>query len=398
MLKMAVLLATLFFLYVSVAGQELLQISSLDHHDSTPEALQSISHTMGVSMDEGKLDEVSTSILMAEKWLRTHVLSRYPSTNITTIVVSNRLLCSDKSFEDKEEISRLTLVTMENVYHSLVRWGLERRIKVSVLITTKCLHQSYLKPVFKLLEEINSTYTMKTHDFSDETVGILSSHLKSVADLGVFQSKTLNVISTVSKQEKPRSRKLSFIDPTSEVGYSVPSDAATTPLPPLIGVTSPPPLSLPFAPQMQPPMTAPAYSPPPHYGVNLPPCNPYPSPHHGGRGSGAMAAPPLVGDGGAMAAPPLAHQGLWCVAKPSVPSEKLQEAMDYACGEGGADCDPISPTGSCYFPDSIVAHASYAFNSYWQKNKKNGGTCGFGGTAMLINSDPSFLHCHFTLE
>lgn len=371
-------------MFLSVAGQELLQISSLNNHGSVQEALQSTSHAMGVFLDERKLDEVSTSILMAETWLRTHVLSRYPSVNVTAIVVSNRLLCGDKSFEDQEEISRLTLVAMENVYHSLVRWGLERKIRVSVLISSKCLLKSYLKPVFKLLEEINSTYTLKTHDFSDETVEILSSNLKSMADLGVFRSKTVNVISFETKQEKPRSRKLA-----SEVGYSVPSDAATTPLPPLIGVTSPPPLSLPFAPEMQPPMTGTPNSPPPHYGYDLPPCNPYPTPHHGRRGRGAVAAPPPMGDGGAIAAPPFAHEGVWCVAKPSVPSEKLQEAMDYACGEGGADCDPISPTGSCYFPDSIVAHASYAFNSYWQKNKKNGGTCGFGGTAMLIDSDPS---------
>lgn len=94
------------------------------------------------------------------------------------------------------------------------------------------------------------------------------------------------------------------------------------------------------------------------------------------------AAPPVVAGGHH-------HEGLWCVAKPSVPSDQLQEALDYACGEGGADCEAIGPSGSCYNPDSVVAHSSYAFNSYWQKNKKNGGTCGFGGTAMLISSDPS---------
>lgn len=82
---------------------------------------------------------------------------------------------------------------------------------------------------------------------------------------------------------------------------------------------------------------------------------------------------------------------MWCVAKPSVPAETLQEAMDYACGVGGAECDEIQPNGNCYNPDTIVAHASFAFNSYWQKTKVNGGSCSFGGTAMLINSDPSML-------
>ncbi|GFP90282.1 glucan endo-1 3-beta-glucosidase 3 [Phtheirospermum japonicum] len=117
-----------------------------------------------------------------------------------------------------------------------------------------------------------------------------------------------------------------------------------------------------------------------------------------GRRLSSIALPPLVGtispapDSLPPCEPsrgPRQHHGLWCVAKPSVPAETLQEALDFACGEGGADCEAIGQDGSCYYPDTVVAHASYAFNSYWQRNKKSGGTCGFGGTAMLINSDPS---------
>nr|GEW64556.1 glucan endo-1,3-beta-glucosidase 12 [Tanacetum cinerariifolium] len=187
------------------------------------------------------------------------------------------------------------------------------------------------------------------------------------------------------------------------------------------------------SPEVQPPVMAPASSPSPHNGFNLPPCNPYPSPYPhpyhaavppvAANGGGPVAAPPVTNSYGSLTAPPAGNVGrpvaappvgghgggvvaappvssgeaMWCVAKPSVPSEKLQEAMDYACGAGAADCAAIRPNGSCYVPDSVVAHASYAFNSYWQKNKKNGGMCGFQGTAMLITSDPSYLHCHYTL-
>ncbi|KAK9085401.1 hypothetical protein Sjap_025812 [Stephania japonica] len=59
------------------------------------------------------------------------------------------------------------------------------------------------------------------------------------------------------------------------------------------------------------------------------------------------------------------ESGQWCVARPSVPFETLQEAMDYACGEGGADCEQIRSDGSCYFPDNVFSHSSFAFNSYW---------------------------------
>jgi hypothetical protein len=36
-----------------------------------------------------------------------------------------------------------------------------------------------------------------------------------------------------------------------------------------------------------------------------------------------------------------------------------------------------------------VAHASFAFNSYWQQAKATGGTCDFGGTATIVTRDPS---------
>ncbi|KAK9749730.1 hypothetical protein RND81_02G146300 [Saponaria officinalis] len=85
---------------------------------------------------------------------------------------------------------------------------------------------------------------------------------------------------------------------------------------------------------------------------------------------------------------------MWCVARPTIPDPLLQRAMDYACG-AGADCGPVRPNGSCFKPNTFVAHASYAFNSYWQKTKILGGTCDFGGTAMLINVDPSNDGCHF---
>ncbi|XWS36789.1 hypothetical protein CRYUN_Cryun20dG0116100 [Craigia yunnanensis] len=49
---------------------------------------------------------------------------------------------------------------------------------------------------------------------------------------------------------------------------------------------------------------------------------------------------------------------------PTVPDSIIQAAMDYACGSG-VDCN------------------------YWQNTKGSGGTCGFGGTAMLVTVDPS---------
>jgi len=97
------------------------------------------------------------------------------------------------------------------------------------------------------------------------------------------------------------------------------------------------------------------------------------------------------------------HQGqTWCVANGGSSEEKLQNGLNYACGEGGADCTPIQPGATCYNPDTLEAHASYAFNSYYQKKARAAGTCDFGGTAYVVTQPPSkysYLElCHFFKE
>ncbi|KAJ0507373.1 putative glucan endo-1,3-beta-D-glucosidase [Helianthus annuus] len=378
MFKITILLLSLFFHSSSVLCQNSLHVMTLHSNDAPVQ-------TLGVSVDEDKLTKVSNNILTAENWLRTHVLSYYPSTNIKYIILTNKLLCNAENI-NQEDMITMVMNAMKNLHHSLTRWGLEREIKVSVSfsvsVSSGCFRNSYLKPVFGLLEKINSTYTVNPTRFSDEIVELLASELKSINGLDGFRSETVNVIVPALNQARFTSRKLSFIDD-------------------LWSVSAPPPPAVEFspAPEIQAPVMAPASSPshPYGYGYSLPPCNPYPHGYHAAPPA-VRAAPPMVGKvGEPMAATPMAKEELWCVAKPSVPSEKLQVALDYACGAGGADCGPIKPNGSCYSPDSVVAHASYAFNSYWQKNKKNGGVCGFEGTAMLISSDPSFLHCRFIL-
>ncbi|KAG5525541.1 hypothetical protein RHGRI_031995 [Rhododendron griersonianum] len=78
----------------------------------------------------------------------------------------------------------------------------------------------------------------------------------------------------------------------------------------------------------------------------------------------------------------------WCVAKSGVLESSLQAALDYACGIGGADCSGIQQGSSCYNPVSLQNHASFAFNSYYQKNPSPT-SCDFGGTAMITNTNPS---------
>lgn len=78
----------------------------------------------------------------------------------------------------------------------------------------------------------------------------------------------------------------------------------------------------------------------------------------------------------------------WCIASQSASETALQVALDYACGYGGADCSAIQQSGSCFNPDTVRDHASYAFNNYYQKNPVPT-SCDFGGTAVLTSVDPS---------
>ncbi|KAK7276767.1 hypothetical protein RIF29_17913 [Crotalaria pallida] len=84
----------------------------------------------------------------------------------------------------------------------------------------------------------------------------------------------------------------------------------------------------------------------------------------------------------------------YCIASPTASNTALQVALDYACGYGGADCSAIQYGGSCYNPNSIRDHASYAFNKYYQKNPVPN-SCNFGGTAVITNTNPSTGTCQY---
>ncbi|XP_015642414.2 major pollen allergen Ole e 10 [Oryza sativa Japonica Group] len=188
------------------------------------------------------------------------------------------------------------------------------------------------------------------------------------------------------------SREYSPLPPFKDVvGPSTPVAADDVPPPPYC-VYPPPPTKpalpaplppTPASPGDSPPSIAPAGNPPTPAQAGAPPPSIAP-----GTGSPppATTTPP---------APGAREAGVWCVANPTVASAVAQTAMDYACASG-ADCDMVAAPGApCFLPDTLMAHASYAFNSYWQRTKVAGGTCDFAGAAMLITKDPSYDGCRY---
>ncbi|KAL3501932.1 hypothetical protein ACH5RR_036381 [Cinchona calisaya] len=85
----------------------------------------------------------------------------------------------------------------------------------------------------------------------------------------------------------------------------------------------------------------------------------------------------------------------YCVAKEGADKKLLQAALDWACGPGKVDCNPLLQGNPCYDPDSVIAHASYAFDAYYHKMAMADGTCNFNGVATVTTSDPSHGSCTF---
>ncbi|PKU59471.1 Glucan endo-1,3-beta-glucosidase 4 [Dendrobium catenatum] len=362
-LKMGVveLIFFLFFLYpVGLTGQEE-KVHALHFHFHNPDQSSSI----GVSVNDTDIPIISSTILAAENWLKSHVLAHFPSTNITVILLGRNILCSPGHEHERS----LILPSMKNLYHSLTRWGLQEEIKVSTAFSSDCLdplnfyhrfrgvdNRITLIHLLGFLKKNNLPYIIDSSPYLSPLF-LYSSHRAALERLGLSGIRDIRVLTAM----KPITRKLysysSAYFPQKPKGLT-PSQFAPVPD-----------SSLSFSPYSSPDEIP--TNPPEAVGVPTPGCLP--------------VAAPVPGEAEE------SNGGLWCVAKPTVPAEKLQEAINYACGEGGVDCEEIKPNGMCYFPDNVIAHASYAFNSYWQLKKQMGGSCSFDGTAILINSDPSIF-------
>ncbi|XP_002971087.2 glucan endo-1,3-beta-glucosidase 7 [Selaginella moellendorffii] len=130
----------------------------------------------------------------------------------------------------------------------------------------------------------------------------------------------------------------------------------------------------PATPAYQPPPT-PVYQPPPTPAYQPPPS--YQPPSGGGGGGGGGGTGPRI----------------WCISKPGSPVGSLEAALNFACGEGGADCGSIQGSGACFQPDTLESHSSFAFNSYFHKHGRNFWNCYFNNNALLTVSDPSYGTC-----
>ncbi|KAJ0030820.1 hypothetical protein Pint_13300 [Pistacia integerrima] len=83
----------------------------------------------------------------------------------------------------------------------------------------------------------------------------------------------------------------------------------------------------------------------------------------------------------------------WCIASTKASEKDLQSALDWACGPGNVDCSAIQPSQPCFEPDTLLSHASFAFNSYYQQNGASDIACSFGGKGVKVDKNPSYDNC-----
>ncbi|KAH9739003.1 glucan endo-1,3-beta-glucosidase 2 [Citrus sinensis] len=85
----------------------------------------------------------------------------------------------------------------------------------------------------------------------------------------------------------------------------------------------------------------------------------------------------------------------YCTARDGADPKMLQAALDWACGPGKVDCSGLLQGQPCYEPDNVIAHATYAFDTYYHQMRKDPAACNFNGVAVITTSDPSHGSCIF---
>ncbi|EYU33669.1 hypothetical protein ABFS82_08G172800 [Erythranthe guttata] len=410
-------------------SQGIARVKIFDTDAAVLSALGGSGISVTVAMPNEQLSSAAADQSFTDTWVQSNILPYHPNTIVDAIAVGNEV------FADPANTAFL-VPAMKNVYASLVKYDVASTIKVSSPVAMGALQSSYppssgsfepdlvepvMKPMLEFLQQTGSFFMANVYPFfayigNTDTISLDYALLRDnggnvdgnngLVYKSLFDAQLDAVYAAITALGFPEMKVVvgetgwPSIGDEGEVGASVENAAAYngnlvrrvltgggTPLRPDVPIDVY--LFALFNENQKPGPTSER-----NYGLF------YPNEEKVYDIPLTAAALGVASSKRKVAAAPAHrhrhHSGeTWCVANEKAGAEKLQAALDYACGEGGADCRPIQPGATCHDPDTIGAHASFAFNSYYQKNARRRGSCYFGGAAYVVTQPPKFGTCDF---
>ncbi|CAL5203597.1 unnamed protein product [Lathyrus oleraceus] len=396
------------------------QINHVRLYDANPHMLQALSNT-GVEAIVGVTDEeilkIGESPSVAASWISKNVAAYMPHTNITTIALGSEVLTSIPN------IAPVLVPAMNHLYSALVASNLHFRVKISTpqsmdLIpkpfppSTATFNSSWNSTVYQILQFLkntNSSYMLNAYPYYGYTKGD-----------GIFpiEYALLRSLPSAKKIVDPNTlfRYDSMFDAMVDATYYSIKGLNFNDIPivvtesgwPRLGGSNEPDANV---------ENAEAYvnnlirrvlndsGPPsrPEIGTNTYLYELFDEDERIGPISEKHWGLFYTTNGSSVY--PLSFGGFdqifgnssksFCVAKDGADAEKMEAGLDWACGQGRANCAAIQAGRPCYFPNNVKSHASYAYNDYYQKMRSVGGTCDFDDTAVITTEDPSYGSCIF---
>ncbi|KAK9073742.1 hypothetical protein SSX86_006336 [Deinandra increscens subsp. villosa] len=355
----------------------------------------------------------------ADTWLKNSIIPYYPATKITYITVGAEVT------EATDNVSSMVVPAMTNVYNALKKAGLHRRIKVSTTHSLGVLsrsyppsagsfnskHASFLKPLLEFLAENQSPFLVNVYPYYayrdssnnvsldyalfessseviDPNTGLLYMNMFDAQIDSIYFAlaglnyKTIKVKVTETGWPSKGSAKETAATPENAQTYN------TNLIRHVINNTGTPAkpgaeldvyiFSL-FNENRKPGLDSER-----NWGLYYPDQTSVYNVDFTGKGTVDVTT------GGNLTN---VNGTSWCIASSNASEQDLRNALEWACGSGNVDCSAIQPSQPCFQPDSLVSHASYVFNSYYQQNGATDIACSFGGTGIKINKNPSYDNC-----
>ncbi|XP_059642096.1 glucan endo-1,3-beta-glucosidase 2 [Cornus florida] len=381
-------------------------------------ALANTGIKVAVSVPNEQLLGIGQSNSTAANWVSQNIVAHYPATNITTICVGSEVLTT------LPNAASILVNALKFIHSALVASNLDRQVKVSTPISSSIILDSFppsqaffnhswnpvLVPMLKFLQSTGSYFMLNIYPYYDymQSNGVIpldyalfrplpsnkeavdantllhySNVFDAMTDAAYFAMAYLNFTNIpvlVTESGWPSKGDANEPDATLDNANTYNSNLIKH----VLNKTGTP---------KHPGITVSTYI----YELYNEDLKPGPVSEKNWGLFDANGVPiyilHLTGSG-LMLANDTTNQ-TYCAAREGADQKMLQAALDWACGPGKVDCSPLLQGQPCYEPDSVAAHATYAFDSYYHKMGKASGTCDFNGVAAITTTDPSHGSCVF---